>query len=122
MVDWCVSRIVESIQGLKVDVVGLVGISFKPDVDDDRRSPALEVKSGLELRGYRVVTSDPFVKGPTIVNLDVAASESDLLVIATSHSEYRSIGSKYRGKRVLRLFAADHGQFANANDGQPGIA
>jgi UDP-N-acetyl-D-glucosamine dehydrogenase len=73
-----------------------LGVAYKPDVDDVRESPALEIIRRLEARGARVSFHDPFVSSLREEGLDTprveltadALAAADCVVIATDHSCY----------------------------------
>jgi UDP-N-acetyl-D-mannosaminuronic acid dehydrogenase len=58
-------RIIQSLQdmGLEKDQIsiGLLGLTYKPNVDDFRESPAIEVVQELLALGYRVKVHDPYL-------------------------------------------------------------
>ena len=74
----------------------VLGVAYKPDVDDLRESPALDVIGLLEQKGADVSYHDPYI--PTIQhdgweqhsvnNYLEAASTADCVVIVTNHSSY----------------------------------
>ncbi|HEY4634665.1 MAG TPA: nucleotide sugar dehydrogenase [Candidatus Limnocylindrales bacterium] len=53
--------------------VGIVGVAFKPDVRDDRNSPAAAVIAGLAARGAEVAFHDPHV--PAFTDADGVARD-----------------------------------------------
>jgi UDP-N-acetyl-D-glucosamine dehydrogenase len=73
--------------------VGVVGVAFKPDVQDDRNSPAAGVLAGLAERGGDVRYHDPLV--PSFQDADGVRRDSvalpgllewaDVIVIVTAH-------------------------------------
>ena len=69
--------------------VGLLGMTFKADNDDIRESLSFRVKKGLEFKGATVLCNDPFLSGMTSIE-DVLA-KSDVIVLGTPHSCYRTI-------------------------------
>ncbi|HXV59904.1 MAG TPA: nucleotide sugar dehydrogenase [Vicinamibacteria bacterium] len=92
-----VSRIQDALNDRRQSVKGarvlLVGVSYKPDVDDVRESPALDLLRLLEQKGAEVSYHDPYV--PRLVldgtrlssrPLAEALAESDCVVIVTNHS------------------------------------
>ena len=88
--------------------VTLLGLAYKPDVDDMRESPALEVASLLRAEGIDLKIHDPFIRQSKFnqVSLEDAFDQSDLVILLTAHSEYKSIspdkvGNKMRKSRVL---------------------
>jgi UDP-N-acetyl-D-glucosamine dehydrogenase len=74
----------------------ILGVAYKPDVNDLRESPALDVIGLLKQKGANVVYHDPFipqfreesVQMESIDNLDAAIHDADCVVIITNHSEY----------------------------------
>jgi UDPglucose 6-dehydrogenase len=80
--------------------VALLGLSFKPETDDVRDSPALEIARGLIERGARVQAYDPqamaeageLLPGITLCKDSYEACEgADVLVIATEWNQFRML-------------------------------
>ena len=77
----------------------LLGLAYKPDVDDDRESPAYVLMELFEARGAQVAYHDPHVPiiRPTREHAQFAGRSSaalspdgmDLAVLVTAHQEYR---------------------------------
>ncbi len=86
--------------------VGLLGLTFKPNTDDLRESPAIGVLEGLLDAGARVRAYDPVAAAPVRADLTRAADEydaattADALVIATEWNQFRSLDLE-RLKRLL---------------------
>ena len=85
----------KSIRGSRILVLGL---AYKPNVDDDRESPTYEIMHELEAKGAKVDYNDPYVPQirPGRSNHEVAGRHSrpisadyDALVLCTQHDEYR---------------------------------
>lgn len=75
--------------------VGCFGVTYKPDIEDTRESPALEIVSLLELAGVDVIVSDPFV--PTIPDKQTyepfdALNLVDFGVVLVPHSAFINDG------------------------------
>jgi UDPglucose 6-dehydrogenase len=84
---------------LKNKKVLVLGISFKPDSDDLRDSPSLEIARKLSLLGATVAVHDP-VSLPALKDssglkpeqdLEVAAKDADLVILGTEWKEYREL-------------------------------
>ncbi|RXZ72217.1 UDP-glucose dehydrogenase family protein [Agromyces albus] len=80
--------------------VAVLGVSFKPDSDDVRDSPALDVAVQLKGLGAHVVATDPQgienarVRHPQleyVTSTEDALREAELVVLVTEWSEYRSL-------------------------------
>ena len=77
---------------LKNLTVGILGMAFKGGSDDVRSSLAYKLRRILAFKADRVLCTDPYVKNdPRIVPLQQVLDESDVLVIATPHPEYRDL-------------------------------
>jgi UDP-N-acetyl-D-glucosamine dehydrogenase len=74
----------------------LLGVAYKPNIDDVRESPALDIIRLLEADGARVLYSDPYVpavseNGHSLESVELTAQllESvDATVIVTDHKDF----------------------------------
>jgi UDP-N-acetyl-D-mannosaminuronic acid dehydrogenase len=90
--------------------VGLLGMAFKADIDDVRASLSYKFKKALLTCVRQVLTTDPFVTtDPELRPLDEVIDKSDVMVLCTPHSSYRTIDLK--GKPVVDVW----GILKNAN-------
>ncbi|MFA5927670.1 MAG: nucleotide sugar dehydrogenase [Patescibacteria group bacterium] len=77
------------ISGVKVAILGL---SYKPEVDDCRESPALAIIRQLEELGASVITYDPHViEKSTAKSLSDVLTGAQAVVIVTAHAEFRAV-------------------------------
>jgi UDP-N-acetyl-D-mannosaminuronic acid dehydrogenase len=90
MPNYLVSRL-SLIYDLKELNVGILGMAFKAEVDDTRSSLAYKLRKLLNFSAKKVFATDPYVKDQSFSNLDEVLIESDLLIIAAPHNQYRSI-------------------------------
>ena len=83
----------KSIKGSNVLVLGA---AYKPDIDDLRESPALDVIGLLEQKGAHVTYHDPYVPRiahehwtrESVPDMMVAVKEADCVVVVTNHKVY----------------------------------
>jgi UDP-N-acetyl-D-glucosamine dehydrogenase len=69
--------------------IALLGLSYKPDIDDSRESPALKILALLKEKGADAKAFDPFVKKKsTAVSLGEAIRGADCVVLATHHKTF----------------------------------
>jgi len=90
----------------------VLGLSFKPNTDDVRDSPALTILAGLRRRGFRLTAFDPVagekaralpaLRGVTLAqDAYDAARGADALAIVTEWNEFRNLNLG-RLKRLMR--------------------
>jgi UDP-N-acetyl-D-mannosaminuronic acid dehydrogenase len=75
--------------GVRVQRVTALGASYKPNIGDERESPALQVALLLAKEGYEVTIHDPYVARFSRTDLLQSLRGSDLLVMLTDHEVYR---------------------------------
>lgn len=90
VVDW-IEKKAGNVKGKKVAALGL---SYKPNVDDFRESPAVEVTKMLQERGATVLAHDPYaghanIDGITLVN-DIAdlVGKVDIVMTLVAHDQF----------------------------------
>jgi UDP-N-acetyl-D-glucosamine dehydrogenase len=102
---YVVDRTVEAINNAGKSIVGatvlVMGLSYKPDIDDDRESPSFELIEMLQERGAVVSYCDPFVPAArrgrkhdlgleSIPCTADAVGKYDAVVVSTPHTHFRS--------------------------------
>ena len=90
---WVVGKVLETIEdnSLENPLITCFGLSFKPNIDDLRESPSLEVFSELKKRGLRVNAVEPNIskaEGIELVSYQDALS-SDIVLLLVSHDEFQ---------------------------------
>jgi len=72
--------------------VGLLGMAFKPEVDDIRSSLSYKLKRSLTMHAREVLTTDPFVTcDPDLLPVQEVIERSHVLVLATPHRLYKEL-------------------------------
>jgi UDP-N-acetyl-D-glucosamine dehydrogenase len=99
---YVVSRVMEALNARGKTVKGakilVLGAAYKPDIDDIRESPALDVIGLLQKKGGMVQYHDPYIPHihhevdgwylDSVPDLMQAAREADAVVIITNHKVY----------------------------------
>jgi len=81
--------------------VALLGLAFKPDIDDFRESPALEIAQNLaRTRGQRIMVVEPYAEklpegfagtGTVLATLDEALEEAEIIVVLVDHTAFKHL-------------------------------
>ena len=105
--------------------VTVLGISFKPDSDDLRDSPALDIALGLQAKGAQVIVHDPVSlaalearqTGLSVAE-DVleATKDADLIILGTEWAEYRKLDPSTLNPKTKTII--DGRNVLNVNDWQ----
>ncbi len=82
---------------LKNKKIAVLGLAFKPDVDDLRESPAVEVAEKLHKAGVDVIACEPFKPDFKLEGVQVTASledavrSADAVMFLVAHTQFRSL-------------------------------
>ena len=97
---FAVSKVQDALNAQKKPLNGasvlVLGAAYKPDIDDLRESPALDIIHLLGEKGAVVSYHDPFIpflnhddlRKESVKDLDAAVRAADCVVIVTNHSSY----------------------------------
>jgi UDPglucose 6-dehydrogenase len=116
--DRVVEKLLNELKILKGRTVGLLGLAFKPNTDDLREAPAIEIAQKLIDRGVRVKAHDPIAcerfqaQHPSMpvqicANAAEVAEGCDALVLVTEWNEYRDLEWEQIAKTMRNPFVLD---------------
>tara|TARA_Y100000310_G_scaffold333939_1_gene412548 strand:+ start:5524 stop:6717 length:1194 start_codon:yes stop_codon:yes gene_type:complete len=83
--------------------VGILGMAFKADIDDVRDSLSYKLGKILRFHGAKVYYSDEYAKNPDFVSKEELVKESDVIIVAVPHSDYKDLKIP-KGKEVVDLW------------------
>ena len=113
---YVIDRTVEAVNTAGKSIVGakilVLGLSYKPDIDDDRESPSFELIELLRDRGAVVSYCDPYVpvaRRGRKHDLGLASvpctpeefANYDAILIATAHTAFKDPGLYAKAKLVI---------------------
>jgi UDP-N-acetyl-D-mannosaminuronic acid dehydrogenase len=95
--EYVVKLVEKALGGLKGKRIAALGLSYKPDVDDLRESPAIEIVHLLNKAGAIVTAYEPFKKDAqlpgvhSVESLSEAIRDVDALLLLVNHTELRNL-------------------------------
>ena len=109
---YVLQRISELLNGVAQPKVTVLGVTYKPDVDDVRESPVLKLVQMLRDEGVEVAIHDPFAKGYDSELLE-AAQDVDLLLLGVHHKQYKDLPADRLAQVMRRKILLDTRNFAD---------
>jgi len=98
---------------LKKKIFSVLGVTYKPDVDDIRESPALEIIDLMLKAGAIVKAYDPFVNNTLVKlrhlvpSLEDACRGADGMLLLVNHKQFDSVDPHKVGELVRHKFILD---------------
>lgn len=97
--EWVIERILSEVNTFeaqygKAPTIACMGLAFKPNIDDLRESPALEVFQALQRASVDVLAVEPNLKQhKSIVLTDYhqAAETADIIIYLVAHNEFKQL-------------------------------
>jgi len=112
-----VDRLEELLGGLRGQRIGILGLSYKPNTDDLREAPALDIIESLLKKGAQVTVYDPVAmpKAKQVLNGAVvcardaygAARKADAVALVTEWNQFRSLDLKRLKQGMRRPVVVD---------------
>lgn len=109
---WVVSKVQELASSVNHPVIGCLGLSYKPDIDDLRESPAVDIVKELAVHKVgRIMVAEPHVTKlpPELAHLpveleayDKVIERSHVIVLLVNHQVFNQVSpTALKGKSVL---------------------
>jgi UDP-N-acetyl-D-mannosaminuronic acid dehydrogenase len=116
---WVLDKVSQAIRGLLVEggsrseselKIAVLGLAFKPNIDDLRESPALHIAEHLmKATASKLLVVEPNVQtlprtlaAAQLVDLDHALASADVVVVLVSHREFQGLRTRLRtGQPVI---------------------
>jgi UDP-N-acetyl-D-mannosaminuronic acid dehydrogenase len=93
------------IQSDKSLTIGILGLSYKPDIDDLRESPAMEIAEIFRDKGYKILACEPNIdkneiNGFELLSLDDIVEKANYLILTQGHKEFKNNAEILKDKRI----------------------
>lgn len=98
--EFVIGKVLDAARGLSNPVIACLGLAFKPDIDDLRESPALEITKILAEKGFgRIIAVEPnidtlpaAISGKVeLMSLEEACALADIIVILVDHRQFLQV-------------------------------
>lgn len=93
---WVVNKLIQAADHVKTKRIVCLGLAFKPDIDDLRESPAIEIVNMLASRGFDVSVVEPNIKQlpPSLENQCALiklsdVDQDDVVGLLVAHKEFK---------------------------------
>lgn len=88
---WVVDKIMNIAELSDTKKIACLGLAFKPNIDDLRESPSVEVVNSLIKKGFEVSCVEPNISQHNhfnLIDLDKALDQFDVIAILVKHREF----------------------------------
>ena len=109
--EWCAEKVINAILRFELDhgrkpAVALMGLAFKPDIDDLRESPAMHIAEAVAdaATGADLLIVEPNIKSHPRFELSDAAEAFeavDIVVMLTAHTPFKGLDAGRGDKLIL---------------------
>lgn len=99
-----IEKVKEAVKGIKNPKIACLGLAFKPDIDDLRESPALEITKMLsDEDNFEILAVEPNIKNlPKVLenrknlvlsSFEESKNKADVIVVLVKHKEFIGLNS-----------------------------
>lgn len=97
--EWVTEKIKNTALKFEIDnkrkpLIACMGLSFKPDIDDMRESPAKHITQNLVSQNLNIIAAEPNVEelsGIKLIDYEEAIIKADIIVFLVSHKQFKNL-------------------------------
>lgn len=102
---WVVEKVLARAERFRTPKVACLGLTYKPDVDDLRESPSLDIARALHASpDLSVVAIDPFapdVEGLEMRSLDEGLDDVDIVLLLVPHRQFKRMPHHWLREKIV---------------------
>lgn len=108
---YVINKVRKAADEFKRPVIACLGLAFKPDIDDLRESPAMDITADLAALGLgEILAVEPNISslpekladgGVELVALDEALERANVLVVLVDHSQFKALSVDQVNTKVV---------------------
>lgn len=107
--EWVIEKVIKetnlfAFKYKRQPIIACLGLSFKPDIDDLRESPALEITNRLIGLNFQVLPVEPNIENSKSLQLaeqDDAIAKADILLFLVGHKTFKEIMPETIKNKIL---------------------
>jgi UDP-N-acetyl-D-mannosaminuronic acid dehydrogenase len=114
------NRVENVLRGKSNKKITVLGITYKPNIDDMRESPIVEMMEIFEEHGYKVSAVDPYCASFKQKEEDMvkACENSDMVILAVNHDAFKTLPLKEMASVMREKQIFDTRNFINAEEAE----
>jgi len=102
---WVVDRVIAKAERFKNPTIACLGLAYKPDIDDLRESPAVEIVKSLQERGIgELKIVEPNLESHDsfeLTSLSDAVESADIVLMLVGHKPFLSIPTAKLAEKII---------------------
>jgi UDP-N-acetyl-D-mannosaminuronic acid dehydrogenase len=89
--DFVIRQAQKAMGDLRGRTIGILGMSFKADIDDPRGSLSYKLRKLLEFHGAKTLCSDEHIQDPSFISRATLLQDAELIIVGVPHSAYKQL-------------------------------